>query len=82
MAGDLLARQEWARIMQTVVQKAVKGDLQSIKFCESRAFPKELRIERSRLGATVSIHDLLGTSESDDVEKLADDSQQMQGDDQ
>jgi hypothetical protein len=81
MAGDLLARQEWPRIMQKVVQKAINGDLQSIKFCESRAWPNELRVEQSHLSATVSIQELLGTSESEDADEPADNNQQAQGDD-
>ena len=83
MAGDLLARQESPRMMQTAVQKAIEGDLQFIKFCLSRAFPKELEIEQSRLCATVSIQDLLGTSERDDgEEELPDINGQPEGDDQ
>ena len=83
MAGDLLARQESPRMMQTAVQKAIEGDLQFIKFCLSRAFPKEREIEQSRLSATVSIQDLLGTSERDDgEEELPDINGQPEGDNQ
>jgi hypothetical protein len=79
MAGDLLARQEWSRIMQTAVRKAIEGDLQSIKFCESRAYPKALRLEQRQLSATVSIQDLLGTTENDGVEELPDKNGQEEG---
>jgi hypothetical protein len=79
MAGDLLARQEWPRIMQTAVQRAIEGDLQSIKFCESRAYPKELRVEQPHISATVSIQDLLGTTESDNAEELPDKNRQAEG---
>lgn len=81
-AGDLLARQEWPRIMHAAVQKAIGGDLQSIKFCESRAYPKKLRVEQPNLNATVSIQDLLGTTESDDVQELQDKNRQAEGDGQ
>ena len=82
MVGDLLARQEWPRIMQTAVQKALEGDLQSIRFCESRAYPKELRVQQSQCNTTVSIQELLGTSEIDDAEELLDKDRQQEGDDQ
>jgi hypothetical protein len=82
MAGDLLARQEWPGIMERVVQKAIKGDLQSIKFCESRAWPKEPQFEQSHVSATVSMQDLLGTNESEDARDLADKNQKAKEGDQ
>jgi ribosomal protein S3 len=37
LAGDLQARVNWRRIMEKVVEKAIKGDVQAIKFCEEIA---------------------------------------------
>jgi hypothetical protein len=82
IAGDLLARQAWPEIMQKAVQKAIEGDLQSIRFCESRAFPKKLHVEQSHVGTTISIQDLFGASESHDAEELLDKNRQGEGDEQ
>lgn len=78
--GDLLARQEWPRIMQMAVKNALEGDLQSIRFCESRAFPKELQVLQAHHEMTVSTQDLLGTIEIDDAEDLPDKDRQKEGD--
>lgn len=82
MVGDLHARREWPRIMQMAVQKALEGDLPSIRFCESRAYPKELQIQQSHLETTVSIQDLLGTNESDYAEELPEKDRQQEGHEQ
>ena len=79
MAGDLIARQESPRMMQTAVQKAIKGDLQFIKFCLSRAYPSPLRVDQSHLSATVSIQDLFGTGEGEDPEELPDKDGESEG---
>ena len=82
MVGDLLARQEWPRIMQMAVQNALGGDLQSIRFCESRAFPKQLQVPQPHFEVTVSTQDVLGPSEIDDAEEMPDKDLQKEGDKQ
>jgi len=73
MAGDLVARREYPEIMERAVQLAKAGDVQAMKFCESRAWPEELRVEHSQLSATVSVKDLFGIDKRDEPEELQDD---------
>jgi hypothetical protein len=81
MAGDLVARSEWPQIMETAVQLAKAGDVQAMKFCESRAWPDELRVEHSQLSATVSVKDLFGVDKRDEQEELQGDNGRAEGGD-
>jgi hypothetical protein len=81
MAGDLVARREWPQIMEKAVEMAKRGDVHAMKFCESRAWAEDLRVEQSQLSASVSIEDLLGTGEGDGAEELQDDNRQAEGGD-
>jgi hypothetical protein len=80
MIGDLRARQEWPRIMEKVVEMATKGDIQAIKFCESRAWAEKLQVTQSQLSASILIEDLLGTCEGNESEKLQTSSLKTEGD--
>jgi len=79
MVGDLRARRAWPRIMQKAVEMASKGDLQAIKFCESRAWAEKPRVEQSQLCASVLIEDLFGPGEDDEAEGVQDPSRRTEG---
>jgi hypothetical protein len=49
LAGDLLVRINWPQIMQKLVEKAIKGDMQAIKFCEEIAWRQEKQSEKSQI---------------------------------
>jgi hypothetical protein len=49
LAGDSLARINWPRIMEKVVAKAMKGDMQAIKFCEEIAWRQEKHLEKREI---------------------------------
>jgi hypothetical protein len=49
LAGDLLARLNWLRIMQKLVEKAIKGDMQAIKFCEEIAWRQEKQWDKRQI---------------------------------
>jgi hypothetical protein len=79
VAGDLLARQAWVRIMKKVIEMAKKGDFRAIKFIESRAWAEELGVQQSQLSASICVADLFGTDVSDE-EEGQDDNQQSEED--
>jgi hypothetical protein len=78
MAGDLVARREWPEIMERAAQLAKSGDVPAMKFCESRAWTKELRAEHFQVSASVSSEDLFGI---DEREELQDDDGRAEGGD-
>jgi len=80
MVGDIAARREWAEIVKKVIDNALNGDLQAVKFCELRAWSKDPAVERSLTGCTVSMTDLLGTSEGEETAEPQNDNRQMKGD--
>jgi hypothetical protein len=41
LAGDLIARLSWARIVAGQVKAAVSGDTKAAQFCKERAWPEE-----------------------------------------
>jgi hypothetical protein len=57
MAGDLVPRREWQQIMDRAVELAKSGDIQAMKFCESRAWREELRVKHSQISAGVWVED-------------------------
>ena len=79
IAGDLEARRAWPEIMQKQIASAKGGDLDAARFCESRAWRPNPRVEQSHLSVSVSTMDLFGTSESDEAEEPQDDHRQNQG---
>src|SRR6202521_5293005 len=81
IAGDLEARRAWTEIMQKQVANAKGGDLDAARFCESRAWRPNPRVEQSHLSASVSIMDLFGTNQDDEAEELQDDDPQSKGGD-
>jgi hypothetical protein len=81
IAGNLLARQAWLRIMEKVIEMAKNGDFRSIKFIESRAWAEELEIQQSQLSASVCIADLFGPDRYDE-EEGQDDNWEAEGGDQ
>jgi hypothetical protein len=81
MAGDLVARREWQQIMEKAVELARAGDVQAMKFCESRAWPEELPVEHSQVSKTVSIKDLFGIDKGDDPEEPKDHNRHAEGGD-
>ena len=70
MSGDLPPRQAWPQIMAKVVKNALKGDMESIVFCEARAWRNQLQVQESSLSASAFIEDLLGTGKSNEPEEL------------
>lgn len=42
LAGDLIARLHWERIVAGQVKAAVAGDAKAAQFCKERAWPEEL----------------------------------------
>ena len=79
IVGDLEARRAWPEIMQKQVANGKGGDLDAARFCESRAWRPNPRVEQSHLSVSVSTMDLFGTSESDKAEELDDDRQNQGG---
>jgi hypothetical protein len=80
IAGDLLARQAWLRIMEKVIEMAKKGDFRAIKFIELHAWAEDLEIKHTELSASVCVADLFGTDEGDEAEEQ-EDIQQTEGED-
>jgi hypothetical protein len=80
IAGDLLARQAWLRIMKKVIEMAKKGDFRAIKFIESRAWAEELGVQQSQLSASICVEDLFGADEDDQAGEH-DDNRQTEGED-
>jgi hypothetical protein len=56
----------WQRIMQKVVEKAAKGDMQAVKFCEEIAWRQEKQSEKSGL-SPLSLAEVLQRSEEEYV---------------
>jgi hypothetical protein len=54
MAGDLVPRREWVRIMEKAVEIAKSGDVQAMKFCEARAWPEDRQRESSNVESSLS----------------------------
>jgi hypothetical protein len=79
VAGDLVARREWTRIMEAAAKLAISGNVAAMKFSESRAWRKGVRVEQSLLSTTVSVQELFGSAKVDEGEEL--DEQQSEGDD-
>jgi hypothetical protein len=53
MEGDFVARREWPEIMEKAVELAKSGDVQAMKFCESRVWPKKSGEEDSPIAPTI-----------------------------
>ena len=72
MIGDLFACQAWPRIMQKVVEMAIQGNMDAIKFCPSRAWAEKLQVAQSQFSLSVLSEDLFGTDEGDETEEVQD----------
>jgi len=81
VTGDLIVRRAWEGIAAKMVEMAKTGNIAAMKLCADSAWPEELTDERSHLSASVSIENLLGTSESDEADELQDDDRQSEGGD-
>src|ERR1700694_5961809 len=64
--GDLIARREWPRIMESMVRVATGGGVAAAKFCEGRAYPEDQRAKKSGL-STETIEEVLARSEEEYV---------------
>jgi len=70
LAGDLLARIIWPRIVEKVVEKAVKGDMQAVRFCEEIAWRQEKQMERAQI-SPYSLEEVLERAEREYREHYA-----------
>jgi hypothetical protein len=69
LAGDSLARLNWLRITQKVVEKAMKGDMQAVKFCEEIAWRREKQMEKSQI-SPYSLEEVLERSRREHIKHV------------
>jgi hypothetical protein len=80
IAGDLLARQAWLRIMEKVIEMAKNGDFRAIKFIEFHAWAEDLKIKQTEISASICVGDLFGANDGEEEEEQ-DHNQQSEGGD-
>jgi hypothetical protein len=66
LAGDLQARINWRRIVQKAIQRAMKGDMQAIKFCEEIAWRQEKQSEKAQI-SPYSLEEVLASGREEHV---------------